>query len=653
MTKTKPPFMRKKVKKSGKTLLAKKNEKQIKSDNLEESIRKMEKSGTKVSENVRNVLHDIMDADIQNISYADLNDFIPDDAEFSVDEMDTMFDMMDKISISVSAEKNDEEITFEDSTMDLENFVEEKVEPVKLLKKSHSESGRKDPLRMYMLAIGSVSLLDKEGEVTIAKRIEAGESRILRILIEINPTFKEIVSIPDKIANQQLLIKEVTRELEDQVIAEDFDEDDGEEPKKNIKPEIVEPVEDLNKKDTLINLIREEIEQLQILDRKRNQIIKNIRKTTIKEETRKRYLRKLEQIVEEMVAHLNSIHINKSFMLKIGEKILGYQDKSVKFKENIKKIEQEMNMSFETMGKIIASQDKISTMDKAALFKIKEKYAVINKIRRSMKKLEADTGLTLEELKEFAKSLKEAKSDVLKAKNDLIQANLRLVVSIAKKYNNRGLDFKDIIAEGNVGLIKAVDKFEYARGYKFSTYATWWIRQSITRAIADQGRTIRIPVHMIEMMNKINKTIRELTNKSGVEPTLADVSKHMNIQEDRIRKVWRSARETISLETPIGEDGDSKLQDFVEDPKTLNPEEHSSRQNMIEIIRNLFSNLTPREEKVIRMRFGIGENEDYTLEDIGKDIGVTRERIRQIEAKAVMKLKKMLKDKKTDYDHYM
>ncbi len=655
MTKTKPPFMRKKSKKQEKTVLKKKNEKQIRSDNLDESIRKMEKAGTKVSDNVKSVLHDIMDADIQNISYDDLDSFIPDDAELSVDEMDTMFDMMDKISIAVSSEKNDEELVFEDSAMDLDGLADEKIAPVKLLKKSHSESGRKDPLRMYMLAIGSVSLLDKEGEVTIAKRIEAGESRILRILIEINPTFKEIVSIPDKIANQQLLIKEVTRELEDQVISdEDLDDDDeADDSKKTKQTDFLEPTEDLNKKDTLINLIREEIEQLQVLDRKKTQIIKNIKKTTIKEETRKRYLRKLEQVVEEMVDHLNSIHINKSFMLKIGEKILGYQDKSIKFQENIKKIEKEMNMSFEDMGRIIASQDKISLLDKPALLKIKEKYAVINKIRRSMKKLEADIGLTLEELEEFANNLREAKKDVLDAKNDLIRANLRLVVSIAKKYNNRGLDFKDIIAEGNVGLIKAVDKFEYARGYKFSTYATWWIRQSITRAIADQGRTIRIPVHMIEMMNKINKTIRELTNKSGVEPTLADVAKHMNLQEDRIRKVWRSARETISLETPIGEDGDSKLQDFVEDPKTLNPEEHSSRQNMIEIIRNLFSHLTPREEKVIRMRFGIGENEDYTLEDIGKDIGVTRERIRQIEAKAVMKLKKMLKDKKTDYDHYM
>jgi RNA polymerase primary sigma factor len=309
-------------------------------------------------------------------------------------------------------------------------------------------------------------------------------------------------------------------------------------------------------------------------------------------------------------------------------------------------------MTFEQMGEVIANPGRFPTINHNSDY-IGEKYALINQTKRSMKKLEAETSLSMDDLNANSKMLRDAEEAVRFAKNQLIQANLRLVVSIAKKYNNRGLDFKDIICEGNIGLIKAVDKFEYYRGYKFSTYATWWIRQSITRAIADQGRTIRIPVHMIEMMNKINKTIKELTNKFGFDPSISDVAKHMNLPEEKIRKVWRSARETISLETPIGEDEDSQLQDFVEDPKTLSPEDYTARQNMAEIIRDLFSGLTPREEKVIRMRFGIGETETYTLEEIGKEMGVTRERIRQIEAKAVLKLKKMLKGRKTSWDDFI
>ena len=350
-----------------------------------------------------------------------------------------------------------------------------------------------------------------------------------------------------------------------------------------------------------------------------------------------------------MVSIIIEMKLNKHYLDSLSEKIRSYEEKAKQLQNNIRVVEESMNMTFEEMGQIIANPKDFPLVD-ANVMHINEKYALINQTKRSIKKLEAETQLSIEELTANSKKLRIAEEAVRNAKNQLIQANLRLVVSIAKKYNNRGLDFKDIICEGNMGLIKAVDKFEYHRGYKFSTYATWWIRQSITRAIADQGRTIRIPVHMIEMMNKINKTIKELTNKNGFEPSIADVAKQMNLPEDKIRKVWRSARETISLETPIGEDEDSQLQDFVED---LSPEDYTARQNMAEIIRELFHGLTPREEKVIRMRFGIGETETFTLDEIGKEFGVTRERIRQIEAKAVIKLKKMLKGKKTSWDDFM
>jgi RNA polymerase sigma factor, sigma-70 family len=664
-----PPFMMKKrnvITRDSEALSRRKKEEQI-----SDRVRQLQQEGRNPKESLEQVAKDVlMNAD-NFTDPQDFNKMVPDD--FSVDDMDMLFNVLPddftldrKMGITPSV-PDETEIPSADAVATI----------MKKTSATTHERGRKDPLRMYMLTIGSVPLLTKEGEVDIAKKIESGEKDIIRLLLDFFITFKEIVTIPDKVNNGQLNIKEIVREQDEEMNGDaEEDEDDDFENEKNpsdddeedddaiIEPELQDKkskqpkvptqkeIQNNERNQSLIEATVACIERLKTKNREKIKVLKQLETPRLRSEAKKKYTAALDAVIDEMVDIVIEMRLNKAYLNSLCEKIRLYEEKAKQLQNNIKIIEDGMNMTFEQMGQIIANPDKFPLVDANALH-ISEKYALINQTKRSIKKLEAETTLSIEELTANSKKLRAAEEAVRNAKNQLIQANLRLVVSIAKKYNNRGLDFKDIICEGNIGLIKAVDKFEYHRGYKFSTYATWWIRQSITRAIADQGRTIRIPVHMIEMMNKINKTIKELTNKNGFEPSIADVAKHMNLPEDKIRKVWRSARETISLETPIGEDEDSQLQDFVEDPKTLSPEDYTARQNMAEIIRELFHGLTPREEKVIRMRFGIGETDSFTLDEIGKEFGVTRERIRQIEAKAVIKLKKMLKGKKTSWDDFM
>jgi len=647
-----------------------------KEEQISDRVRQLQQEGRNPKESLEQVARDVL---LNADSFTDPQDFnkmVPDD--FNVDDMEMLFNVLpDDFSldrkIGAPSVPDETEVPSADAV-------------ASIMKKSSStthERGRKDPLRMYMLTIGSVPLLTKEGEVDIAKKIESGEKDIIRLLLDFFITFKEIVTIPDKVNNGQLNIKEIVREQDEEIggdgddLADDDDDDDDFENekgssdmdddddddetadseaqgKKAKQPKVPtqKEIQNSEKNQSLIEATIACIESLKTKNREKIKIQKQLETPRLRSDAKKKYTAALNAVIEEMVDIVIEMRLNKAYLNSLCEKIRSYEESVKKLQTSIKIIEDDMNMTFEQMGQIIANPEKFPLVDANAMH-ISEKYALINQTKRSIKKIEAETTLSIEELTVNSKKLRDAEEAVRNAKNQLIQANLRLVVSIAKKYNNRGLDFKDIICEGNIGLIKAVDKFEYHRGYKFSTYATWWIRQSITRAIADQGRTIRIPVHMIEMMNKINKTIKELTNKNGFEPSIADVAKQMNLPEDKIRKVWRSARETISLETPIGEDEDSQLQDFVEDPKTLSPEDYTARQNMAEIIRELFHGLTPREEKVIRMRFGIGETDSFTLDEIGKEFGVTRERIRQIEAKAVIKLKKMLKSKKTSWDDFM
>lgn len=646
---------------------------------IEDGIKQLQQDGRQPNESLVQVAKDVLMNVDSFTDQQDFNKMVPDD--FSVDDMEMLFNVLgDDFSIDKNIHLNQ---SVPDETETAAAAAEGVHTPKKSITSTSHERGRKDPLRMYMMTIGNVPLLTKEGEVEIAKRIESGEKDVIKLLLDFFITFNDIIHIPDRVANGQINIKDVVREQEDEIDGDgddltddddddelenekgveeesDDDDDDDENPDaqnskkaKQTKTQIQKELKSKERNQTLIDTATECIDRLKAKDREKKKLIRQLQENPrLRNELKKKIQANLDAVTDEMVAIIIEMKLNKHYLDSLCEKIRSYEEKAKQLQNNIHIVEESMNMTFEEMGQIIANPKDFPLVD-ANVMHINEKYALINQTKRSIKKLEAETTLSIDELTENSKKLRIAEEAVRNAKNQLIQANLRLVVSIAKKYNNRGLDFKDIICEGNMGLIKAVDKFEYHRGYKFSTYATWWIRQSITRAIADQGRTIRIPVHMIEMMNKINKTIKELTNKNGFEPSIADVAKQMNLPEDKIRKVWRSARETISLETPIGEDEDSQLQDFVEDPKTLSPEDYTARQNMAEIIRELFHGLTPREEKVIRMRFGIGETENFTLDEIGKEFGVTRERIRQIEAKAVIKLKKMLKGKKASWDDFM
>ena len=563
------------------------------------------------------------------LTFDEVNEMLPPDLTDSeqIDDIMMLFDEMDiEIIDSKPVQKKEEEVAEESLE---ETDEEDKIEDEKLLLMSEMYGKTDDPVRMYLREMGAVSLLSREGEVEIAKKIERSENQIINAIITTPLAIREVVSIGDRLRKGRLKIGNV-------ISISDFDELYSEKAKKEEKR------------------VLDIIDKIKNKEKEYSKSLKTFGKLNPGSEEYGKGKRKLSVIHDDIVNLIKDIQMSSRQIDRIASKLEAMTERISKAEEEIREFETKIRklslQSHSSLHKQTKKKGKgksnNTVNNKKFAKEINEHEKAIKSSKRKIRKVELEANLSGEQIKTAVMLINEGRLKDKLAKSELAKANLRLVVSIAKKYTNRGLQFLDLIQEGNIGLMKAVEKFEYKRGYKFSTYATWWIRQAITRAIADQARTIRIPVHMIETINKLIRTSRHLVQEIGREPTPEEIAEKMELPEEKIRKVLKIAKEPISLETPIGEEDDSHLGDFIEDTKAVSPADAVIGINLREKTREVLKTLTPREEKVLRMRFGIDVNAEHTLEEVGKDFSVTRERIRQIEAKALRKLRHPSRSKK-------
>ncbi|SDY87999.1 RNA polymerase primary sigma factor [Nitrosomonas sp. Nm58] len=577
------------------------------------------------------------------LTYAEINDHLPDDM-LDAEQIEGVISMINDMGISVHDEAPDAEalLMSDTATAVTDEDVVEEAEAA--LSSVDSEFGRTtDPVRMYMREMGSVELLTRESEIEIAKRIEDGLRHMIQAISACPTIIADILNLATEVENDQLRVDELVdgfldddaqgilnEEMSDESLEQDFISDDMEDESGVAVASA-----------SLIKLKGDVLERFIEIRKAYNEMQKIVEKKGARED--KKYKTLQEKISSELMA--------MRFSAKMVEKLCDTQRDLVSEIRSCERKIMDLCVSKASMPRnyfIKAFPGNETNLDwvkleiesnKPCSQSLKHFMPAIMEQQQCLLSLQEQAKIPIKELKEINRRMTTGEAKARRAKREMTEANLRLVISIAKKYTNRGLQFLDLIQEGNIGLMKAVDKFEYRRGYKFSTYATWWIRQAITRSIADQARTIRIPVHMIETINKMNRISRQILQETGQEPEPALLAEKMEMPEEKIRKILKISKEPISMETPIGDDEDSHLGDFIEDSSTIAPADAAVYASLRNATKDVLDSLTPREAKVLRMRFGIEMNTDHTLEEVGKQFDVTRERIRQIEAKALRKLR--------------